>query len=41
MIGKILAYLAGLFTGLFVGTIFGTIIIEMIWTWLKAQGGLI
>ncbi len=37
MIGKIIAFIAGFFAG----TIFGTIVIQIIWAWIKAQGGLV
>lgn len=37
MIGKLFAFLAGFF----MGTIFGTIVVQIVLTWLKTQGGLI
>lgn len=37
MIGHIFAFIAGFFFG----TIFGAFILELIWEWLRARGGLI
>lgn len=37
MIGKIFAFIAGFF----VGVIFGEFLMDMIWEWLRARGGLI